>query len=113
MAFRVELTRRAREDVTEIFEYLEARSPDAAARWYLGLFAKLSTLENQPLRCARAPESDIVGREVRQLFYGRRPRDWFRALFDIEGDDIRVLRIRRCTRAELAGREVDAKDVDP
>lgn len=101
MGFRVELTPRSQEDIRETFEWIREAAPEAATRWYVGLIAKLATLETLPSRCSRAPESYVVDRDIRQLYYGLRPKDWFRALFEIRGDVVFILRVRRCTQAEI------------
>jgi plasmid stabilization system protein ParE len=111
MGFRVELTTRAQEDIREIFEWIREAAAEAAVRWYLGLLVKLATLEQFPTRCSRAPESDIVQRDIRQIYYGRRPKDWFRALFEIQGDVVYVLRVRRCSQSEIPKDEIFDDDV--
>jgi len=111
MAFRVEVTARAQADILEVFDWIREQAPAAAHAWYLGLFEKLSTLAVNPKRCSRAPESDIVDREIRQLYYGKRSHDWFRALFDIKDESVRVLRVRRCSQRELPPKDL-SDDVD-
>jgi plasmid stabilization system protein ParE len=101
MAFEVHVTERAERDVLEVLEWMRAAAPDAAERWIEGLIAKLSSLESGPFRCSRAPESDDVKREIRQLFYGTNRRNWFRVLFDVEHETVRVLRVRRCAQRQV------------
>ena len=110
MGYRVELTARAQGDIGEIFDWIEEAAHDAAVRWYLGLIAKLVTLQALPNRCSKAPESVVVQREVRQIYYGRRPH-WFRALFEIRGDVVFVLRVRRCAQSEIPKDELFDEDV--
>ena len=94
MTYRVVFTVRARADAIEQFNYLADRSPDAASRWYTGLdkaIAKLSTLpERHPIA---ENESEQLGIILRQMLYGRRPRD-FRILFSIEGNNVTLHYIR-------------------
>ncbi len=111
MGFRVELTPRAQEDIREIFDWIHENAPEAAARWYDGLAVKLASLEQHPGRCSKAPEEDLVQREIRQLYYGKRPRDWYRALFDIKDDRVRVLRVRRCTQDEVPRDQLESNQL--
>jgi hypothetical protein len=41
--------------------------PDAAERWYAGLMAALSSLRQNPRRCARVFASEFQGSEIRML----------------------------------------------
>jgi len=50
MAFRVELTRRARRDLAAIYDYIEASSSTQAFRWFNGLNDAILSLENRPER---------------------------------------------------------------
>jgi hypothetical protein len=47
--------------------------------------------------------------ELREMLFGRRP-NVFRTLFTIDGDAVRVLRVRRATRRSLSRRELREAD---
>lgn len=73
MAYRVELTVRARRDLDYLYEWVHAGESIAAAGWYNGLEKAVYRLEQLPRRCPVAPESRKTGRQLRNLLYGRRP----------------------------------------
>lgn len=101
MAFRVELSASAERDSDEILTWLAKRHAGRTGiNWYLGLQDALESLASMPFRCALAPENDGVPFELRQLLYGRRPHT-YRILFTIEGEVVRVLRIRHARRSRL------------
>jgi hypothetical protein len=55
---------------------------------------KLSTL---PERFPLAPENGLVDAEIQQMIFGRR-QGAYRVLFTIQGDEVRVLHIRRAAQ---------------
>ena len=90
-------------------------SIDYAERWQDGLFADLRRLTYHPTKFSVAPESDILGIELRRMLYygpsGRRHRGQvvYRLLFRIDesqGDRasgvVYVLRVRHGSREPLA-----------
>jgi len=101
VTYRVVFTARARADVLEQFRYLADRSPDAAARWYVGIekaVAKLSTLpERHPIA---QDETNQLGLTLRQMLYGRRP-GVFRILFSVEGDTVTLHYVRHSARGPI------------
>jgi plasmid stabilization system protein ParE len=101
MAFRVEVTPKARQDADAILEWLLAqRAGEAGLRWFRKLEEALASLAQLPTRCRLAPESPSVPFEMRQLLYGHRPHT-YRILFTIEGEVVYVLRIRHGRRQYL------------
>jgi plasmid stabilization system protein ParE len=78
----------------------EHRSPAQAERWYQGLFARIETIADQPLRCPVIAESRRFPEELRELLYGRRPNK-YRIIFTIRGTDVVVLYIHHGARDEL------------
>jgi hypothetical protein len=53
----------------------------------------------------QAPERRKVDVDLRQLLFGRRP-NVFRVLFYIDGNQVRIVRIRRAQRKFLTPREI-------
>lgn len=105
MDYRVSLSARAESDIYEAFELAREAAPDAAERWLYRLFETIFSLEQFPTRCPRITESKQIGRELRQLVFGRRSGA-FRIIFDIQEIDtefplVRVLRVWRGTRSAL------------
>jgi plasmid stabilization system protein ParE len=108
--YRCEVSPLAIHDAEEAYAWIAKDSPARAARWYQGLFRTIDTLRKHPYRCALAPESDDLGREVRQLLYGQR-RGIYRILFSVvEPDLIRIWRIRHGARATLQPGELESED---
>lgn len=94
MAFKIEYTDLAEVDLDEILAWLiKQQAGQAGLRWFEGLQAAISTLNEMPRRCPRLkdPRLDF---EVRQLFYGKTPHV-FRILFRVMDETVYILRIRR------------------
>ncbi len=101
MAFRVEVTSRAKQDANAILKWLLAQhAGEAGLRWFRKLDEAIASLAELPGRCRLAPENPSVPFEMRQLLYGNRPHT-YRILFTIEGDVVYVLRIRHGRRRYL------------
>lgn len=103
MAFRVELSTQAQNDIAAIHDWLRAQQAgDAGERWFVALRAAVGSLTNLPSRCPLAPENRDSPVEVRQLLYGRRPHA-YRILFSIEGEVVHVLHVRHGRRGPALG----------
>lgn len=76
------------------YERIAEDSPAAAAAWFDGLFAVIDSLETMPLRCPRAPESQILSIDIRHYIY----RKHYRILYTVEGDTVRIHHIRHTAR---------------
>jgi plasmid stabilization system protein ParE len=101
MAFRVEVTPKARRDADEILNWLLSRNAgEPGLLWFRGLEAAILSLSNLPERCKLAPERASVPFEMRQLVYGGKPHE-FRILFTIASETVYVLRIRRGRRERI------------
>lgn len=75
MAYRVELSARAKRDLDLILTRLLAQGAgETGLRWWFGLRDKIGTLADLPERCALAPENETASSEIRELLYGRRQR---------------------------------------
>jgi plasmid stabilization system protein ParE len=109
MKYRVIIQPSAWSEITEAHRWLYDRSPTAANRWQGGLLRAIHSLETQPSRCARAPESESFGEEIRQLLYGRRG-GVYRILFTIEEDVVSVLYVRHGARRPLSPDRLDDEE---
>ena len=77
MAFRVEISPRAFNDIDEIARYIQQQSSfEQAEEWFNGIIAAIQTLEDMSSRCPVADESEELGQEVRLLLYGKRNRKY-------------------------------------
>lgn len=101
MSYRVVFTPRARADALNAFRWITEHSPEAAARWYVGLEQAIAKLNKFPERCPVAEdESEQLGITLRLLLYGRR-RGQFRILFSIEGEAIYLHYIRHSAQGPI------------
>jgi plasmid stabilization system protein ParE len=103
MTYRLITLRRAEVDVRTISAWIAERSPSGAARW---LDAYEAALE----RLCRAPESYGLADEdgavpdctLRQFLFKTKRGRTFRGIFIVEGDEIRVLRVRGSAQRPLS-----------
>lgn len=94
MTHQVLLLKRAEQDLHAAADWIAEHSPEASQRWFNGFVEALLTLERNPRRCGLSLESESARYELRQLIYRPRAGRAFRAVFTIQGDQVRVLRIR-------------------
>jgi len=93
MAFSVEITTRAKDDMEDATRWYARHSRDKALLWSIGCQEAIESLADFPSRCPIAPESREDEREVRHLLY-----DQHRILFEIEDETVTVLHIRHQKR---------------
>jgi plasmid stabilization system protein ParE len=97
MKYKVLVTEQAHAEADSAFKWIENSSPQNAYEWFNGLVDAIETLETMPERCVTAPESEEVGRVIRQRFHGK-----FRILFSIEEQTVYVLHIRHGHQRHLS-----------
>lgn len=85
--YNVEITNTAFADLEQAFEWLSQQSESAAERWRESLLTVIESLEQFPERFPIAPETEVVGGNVRQLLHGKRT-GVYRILFEIEGTNV-------------------------
>jgi len=111
MKYPVDLSRRARRDVDEIYDWIASRSPGGANRWQAALFRTLHGLETNPERKGLAPEAQEFDRPARQSFFKTAKGRIYRALFVIEENRVHILAIRGPGQPLLTAEELsDAYD---
>ena len=111
MAYRVEMTALAEDDLESMYLWLKSsQSVEIANVWYNQMDAAINSLETFPNRCPVAPEGREFGIEVRQLLHGNR-RSAYRIIFHIKSvseiEVVRVLRIRHSAQKNLRFDELD------
>lgn len=109
MAFCVEISPHAFEDLDSISAYIRHRGSLASAeRWFNGIMAAIKTLRDAPQRCSLAEESQELQAEVRLLLYGRRSRR-YKIYFAVhkETETIRVFHVRHWARKPADTGELD------
>ena len=103
MAFRVELTSRAIQDLDVILEWLVGHEAgETGLRWFEKMREAVVSLADYPYRCSLAPESREFPFEVHQLLYGKK-RHAYRILFAIEAETVIVLHVRHGRQQPLSG----------
>lgn len=101
MEFLVELSAKARGDAEDLLAWLEQQSAGAAGyHWFYELEQAIESLARFPRRCAVAEEGTRFGREVRQLIYGKKNRE-YRILFTIIESKVEIIRILHGRRERL------------
>jgi plasmid stabilization system protein ParE len=106
MLYEVVLQRLAVKDLDLAYSWAAKNAPATALAWFERFQSAIRSLAHNPKRCIVAQESRRAGVEIRELHFGRRP-NVFRVLFLIDGQIVRVLRIRRAQRRRLTKREID------
>jgi plasmid stabilization system protein ParE len=94
MTYSVHVLARARADVDAIFQWIYERSPAGAASWYAAWLEAADSLATNPIRFARAAESDQFDYEVRERFFKTRRGRRYRIVFTIVESELRILRVR-------------------
>jgi plasmid stabilization system protein ParE len=74
-------------------------SPEVANNWYYDLQDVIASLQKFPNRCSMAPEAPVIGREIRQVWVGKRKK--YRALFVIKEDVVAILHVRHSHQSYL------------
>jgi plasmid stabilization system protein ParE len=92
--FRVRLSDAAQSDIrSNVTWWSENRSREEAERWYMAVMEKIYSLEQLPLRCPIARESEILGIEIRHLLFGISSKHTHRVLFTMDGNFVKVIRV--------------------
>jgi len=114
MAFHVEISPRAFNDLDEISGYIKQHASfQQAQEWFNGITATIRTLEDMPHRCPFAEESKELGREVRLLLYGKRNRQ-YKVFYSIQKKTrstgtVQVLHVRHWARKSFRFRRRRSK----
>ena len=98
MAYLVELSTRAEQDLNHIAQRISAGESAAAVRRYDGLDKAISTLESFPRRCPIIPESEKTKQGLRHLLYGA-----MRIIYEIdeERELVTVIAVRHSAMDEF------------
>ena len=98
MAYRVEVSARARRDLDAIYEFIQAEESDHALTWFLGLAEALRSLSELPYRSPVTPDDP----NRRHLFYGHKPHV-YRVIYRIDEPSrmVRIITVRHGARRPL------------
>lgn len=95
MKFRLNITTRARDDITRNAAWwAEHHSLDEALHWYDTIYQQLDTLLELPESHGLSAENDDFRTELRDKLVGLGARKTYRAIFTIVGSEVRVLAVR-------------------
>ena len=107
MTYDVVLTRKAQRQIQAAARWwAEHRSAEQAQRWYQGLIETLSSLEENPQRCAMAPERDAFPLPLRQIPFGLGRRATHRAVFALRGARVVVYTVRHVAQRDLRPEDI-------
>jgi plasmid stabilization system protein ParE len=109
MAFRVEISPQAFENLGRISAYIRHRgSFESAEPWFNRIVAAIKPLRDAPQRCPLAEESRQLQAEVRLLLHGKRNRR-YKIYFTIHKatGTIRVFHVRHWARKPTGTGDLD------
>jgi plasmid stabilization system protein ParE len=101
MAYLVEITPRAKNDLNRIYNRVVRAAPYRGPIWFERFEHAIQSLENFPERYEPLPKFSTPDRIVRQLLFGRR-RNVYRAFYTIIGPMVWVIHVRHGARREPA-----------
>ena len=102
MAYRVEVTDRARADLERLYAQIDASASPRARAWFQGLTKAINSLETLPERGTPLPDYS----HLRQLLYGARRRV-YRIVYVVDHQVVTVLHIRHGAQDAMALPTVD------
>ncbi|MBX9789298.1 MAG: type II toxin-antitoxin system RelE/ParE family toxin [Pirellulales bacterium] len=94
MSFRVKILASAWRDADAIFDWIRARSPVGAARWYVAFLQAAKSLADSPFIHGMAPDIEALKRDVRQRFFRTSRGRIYRLLYVVVQKEVRVLCVR-------------------
>jgi plasmid stabilization system protein ParE len=112
MAFRVDVSPRAFEDLDGIADYITKHgSFDRAQKWFNEMVDAIASLKDMPCRCPVADESEELGREVRFLLHGKRS-PMYKVYFSVHEESpasgaVQVFHVRHWAQRGPAADELD------
>jgi plasmid stabilization system protein ParE len=99
--YTVEISKRAKADLTDYHNHIAADSPTNAKRWLEGALKKASSLAIFPLRCALISEARELNVELRETFYKSH-----RIIYKIDGDMVRIVTVYHGSRDRLTAEDL-------
>jgi plasmid stabilization system protein ParE len=94
MSYEVRILARAQQDFESYVAWITERSPQGAERWVASFEAALTQLERNPFVAPIASETEELQEEIRNIMFRTKAGRPYRALFLVEGNVVRILRIR-------------------
>lgn len=109
LVYQVRILPAALEEAKDFYNYIANDSPENATLWLEGLFGAVESLSSLPERCPIAPESTIIGVKLHVFLY----RKYYRILYSIEKDIVRIYHIQHSSRAYLTQEDFFASSDTP
>jgi plasmid stabilization system protein ParE len=107
MPYRVIISARAEMEIEQAHSWWAVhRSKRQADRWYKQFKKAILNLSDNPHLCAVSKESASFPFEIRDLPFGVGSRPTHRAVFRIDGEEVRVLTIRHGAQSDLRKRDL-------
>jgi plasmid stabilization system protein ParE len=94
MKYRISVLTRAKSDLKNVFDWLAKRSPAGAAAWYEVAIQAIDDLRNTADQHGLALESRRLHDPIREKLFKTKRGRRYRLLYRIDGDVVRVLRVR-------------------
>ncbi len=94
MTHKLVVVETAEIDVDGIYGYILQRSPQGAASWYRAFLACAKRIARQPLACGFAAENAEFDVDLRQALFKTRSGSFYRCLYTVIHDEVRILRVR-------------------
>jgi toxin ParE1/3/4 len=91
--FVVSFSKKAEEDLEEIWSFIAADNPDNATEFVLNLEKQVESLSRFPERCPLISENDLLRGKYRHLIYGH-----YRTIFRVKGKTVYIIRIINSAR---------------
>lgn len=106
MSFQVRILPVAKADRRCIFRYIERRSVQGAENWEAAYERALARLEENPLICGLAPETEHFDFDLRQILFRTQSGLTYRLVFRVDGDQVTIYRLRGPGQAPLETRDL-------
>ncbi|MEH2455388.1 type II toxin-antitoxin system RelE/ParE family toxin [Nostoc sp.] len=100
MTYQVLIQPTAFQDIENTYRWMcDNFDAETANQWYYDLQDEIASLQLFPKRCPIAREAQAIGREIRQLFVGKRRQ--YRVLFVVEDDVVAIIHVRHSRQARI------------
>jgi plasmid stabilization system protein ParE len=106
MTYRVTILARAQADVDAIVDWIAARSQEGARRWLTAFDETIENLRANPSLAPVVPEKNLRQIDVRHVLFRTRRGRTYRAIFVVNDDEIRILRVRGAGQPPLKPQDV-------
>lgn len=104
--YRVLITDKALADIDGVLDWLHSQDATAASqRWFSAIWIAIDSLQSHPERGAVAPEAKDIGREIRELHFGKRSGT-YRIVFEIRDKTVDILRVWHSSRDTLRAEDL-------